>query len=281
MSQMFVDIRNKIRDLLNVPRQLAVVSEKLEQQSDTIAKASERTQQEHTAQNERLENILIKNDQTEKNKPAKNDPYYRVQNWIRWGTWAAVFSASAYAGVTAFQWRDANRNFIISQRAWMGVNGAVKIDSISTDQKGAKKVSFTVLIKNYGNSVALDVGISAEVIDGLGAMDSASSESCKTAAVFSNLKDMTHIQNLAAIEIPKDISPGLIFQGDGSTHSFPDSVIQTGRVPIGLTIVGCIVYRDQFGKMRRTRLCYGEPGAGAVTAGSLLYPCVVGTNDAE
>lgn len=43
-----------------------------------------------------------------------------------------------------------------------------------------------------------------------------------------------------------------------------------------------IAYRDQFGKSRRTRLCYG--GASELektTARTLLYQCWIGPNDAD
>jgi len=284
VTREFVNLIKKLRD--DVQKGVSALHSDLlklaDQQSSSIAKADERNQQDHKIQNERLENILVQNNKIERYETTKNDPSYSVQNWIRWGTWAAVLAGCVYAGIAAFQWKDANDNFAVSQRAWIGVNGPIKIDSISLDQKGAGKASFTVPIKNYGNSVALDVSIWAEAINGFDTMDHASGETCQYADAFSNLRHSKHMKSPgAAVDFPQQVSPGLMFQGEANEHPFREVVIQNSKVPLGFAVIGCISYKDQFGKQRRTRLCYGGPNTGPMGAGSLLFQCAIGINDAN
>jgi hypothetical protein len=55
-----------------------------------------------------------------------------------------------------------------------------------------------------------------------------------------------------------------------------------GIHPSPLMIIGCIAYRDQFGKERQTRMCYGGQGQlEKISAAELLYQCPMGDNDAR
>ena len=286
MNESLIEIIRKIRNLLAVPRQLSAMNEKLGQQASAIANADQRNQQEHKIQNERLENILTQSNKAESDQSAKSERDYKVQNSIRYATWSAVIAAMIYAGITLFQWRDAHQNFVANQRAWIGINGSVRINAISLEKDGSGKISFTVPTKNFGNSVALDIAMEGEGINGYDPMDAASIETCQTATTLSNVRYLKHVRvpnpsGMPEFNLPQQISPGLMFQAESSVHSFPERLVKTSKVVLGVAVIGCIVYKDQFGKQRRTRFCYGGIGSGTITAGSLLSPCVLGINDAE
>jgi hypothetical protein len=169
-------------------------------------------------------------------------------------------------------WHDANRNFIAGQRAWVGVDRPVTLESLA--EGGIK---YTVTIKNFGNSVALDIGLHAKAIIGWDKMKPAIEETCKQAADFSNVRRFKVVTNFG--DFPQQISTGDLFPSDVSGHHFSDT-IEKGTSESPLTVVGCIVYRDQFGKERRSRFCYQSTKEDA-TFPRLIYQCVVGPNDAD
>jgi hypothetical protein len=83
------------------------------------------------------------------------------------------------------------------------------------------------------------------------------------------------------VDWPKDMSTGMMFPNEMVGRYYTDGIIKNGKVPSPLIIVGCIVYRDQFGYERRTRFCHGGlVELENVTVSALFYQCPVGVNDA-
>lgn len=189
----------------------------------------------------------------------------------------AILAGVFYAVVTYCQWKDLRRNFVVSERAWVGVDRPVAV-SLLTENQG---VSFIVTTKNFGNSVAISVGTWAEVVNGFEKMKPSGEESCAYAAGLSRVYG-GHIDNRSDIDWPKNMSSGVLFPNDSTGRHFKDTNIRIGSSPRSLIVVGCIVYRDQFGEERRTRFCYeGTMDPAQTTEPTFLYQCQLGENDAN
>src|SRR5437879_2023696 len=61
--------------------------------------------------------------------------------WKNWLEGFALFAGIGYAIVTFWMWRDAHDNFIVNQRAWVGVDRPVSVDSIALDAHHGGKVT--------------------------------------------------------------------------------------------------------------------------------------------
>lgn len=198
-----------------------------------------------------------------------------------------IFAATAiYALFAIFQWgamRDSNKinhdAQIAGQRAWIGVDRPVNVTALNLDKSHGGKISYNVTIKNFGNSVALNIGIWAEAVGGYDMMKPALEESCKVATDFSRM-GRTGI-NKSGIDFPQNMSEGDQFPSESWGRYFSGD-IKTGKTPSPLAVVGCVVYRDQFDTERTTRFCYGgSMELGNMTAPALLYQCPIGVNDAN
>lgn len=217
--------------------------------------------------------------------PNCDSHHHRYESSPRWKDWLegiALFAGIGYAIVTFCMWRDAHDNFIVNQRAWVGADRPVSLDSIILGSKHSGKVSYVITLKNFGNTIALSTAIWSEAISGWDRMKPAMDDSCFRAAVLSRGK--FNSGNIPKVEFPKNMSNGLMFQGDTIGRHFRDIEIDvgSGNSPSPLTIIGCVVYRDQFGKERQTRMCYGGSGElEKIAAPLLLYQCPLGDNDAN
>jgi hypothetical protein len=208
----------------------------------------------------------------EHSSEAKSGRYKTVEWWKDRLEVAAIVAGIFYAIVTFCMWRDAHDNFVVNQRAWVGVDRPIDLESLKDGS-----LEYIVTIKNFGNSVGTDVGISAEAISAWDKMKPVSEDTCHNATNTSHFSKVRVRTNFG--EMPKGISAGVIFPNDVAGHHF-SSGVQKGIAESPLTVVGCIIYRDQFDKERRTRFCY-QAVTGEDTFPRLIYPCVVGVNDAS
>jgi hypothetical protein len=165
-----------------------------------------------------------------------------------------------YTGVTIYEWREMHESTVISQRAWVGPPSPAVIYSLELGQPGSR-VNFTVPIRNFGQSVALHVVAWAEMSFAENKIDATVKETCANATSISNgiffdpearlngvYKEVRPNRPFGNILFPGQEMP-MIFAGTGAPN--PDSK--------QLMIIGCIVYKDQFGTQRRTRFCFGPP----------------------
>jgi hypothetical protein len=77
-----------------------------------------------------LEPILSAYKESVGKNQINDDRQHKVQRSICKATWAAFFAVAVYAGLTYLMWREAHNNFLIDQRAWVGM--------ISNSTVGAK-----------------------------------------------------------------------------------------------------------------------------------------------
>ena len=94
-------------------------------------------------------------ERVERQRQANEDRNYRMQRWLTWGTWAAVFAASIYAAINYSMLSEMRR----SERPWLGIEGGISVDK---KPFGAGRSQWTVSTKiwNYGASPATNVAIS-------------------------------------------------------------------------------------------------------------------------
>lgn len=83
--------------------ELRRISESLKQDKETVQAEQERDGQKDQVRPIWLEEVFAKHDQTEGNRSANDDRNYRVQNSLRWATWAAFIAASIYGAIAACQ----------------------------------------------------------------------------------------------------------------------------------------------------------------------------------
>jgi hypothetical protein len=263
----------KIRELIGIPRQLTDIRQSIDQQTEAIRTTDKRNEQQ---QNQLPVAVKVELEKDQEGKrEAEADRQYRVQNSIRKATWLAFAAATIYAGIAYLQWRDAHQSFIVNNRAWVGIDRPIEIKSISSDITHGGKVSYVVTLKNFGNSVALSMALWTKAINGWDMMKPAMDDSCFHAAVLSRGKFVNG--NKVPIDWPEHMSAGVLFPTETQGRHFTDDEIQVGKTQSGLMIIGCIVYRDQFGKERQTHMCFGS---GAINTPTLIYQCPLGDNDA-
>lgn len=108
----------------------------------------------------------------------ERDRQYGVQNWIRWGTWCAVFAACIYAAFAALQWcemrdatiaatitaRTAAKELELSERPWIDA-GINLVGPLKFGDDGAS-VNLNIALRNTGHSPALNTGIESEILIG-------------------------------------------------------------------------------------------------------------------
>jgi hypothetical protein len=76
--------------------------------------------------------------------------------WLNWITGVGAVAAIFYGGITYMQWQDAHYNFMVDQRAWIGVkNIDIRLDG--------NKLLANVVVSNTGKTPALDVRYTATI----------------------------------------------------------------------------------------------------------------------
>jgi hypothetical protein len=181
-----------------------------------------------------------------------------------------LFVTGAYAIVSYRQWRELQRSIEISNRAWVGVSRPIDVTGLLLDPKHGK-ASYIITIKNYGPSVGRYVMVSAHVATERSEAIVAQLQACKEAEAESN-----RITNSVG-----HLWGDTLFPSDEEGRHFDDDEFQFNLEPSTLIISGCIAYRDQFGKPRRTRFCYWRrEGIKGMVFPVLLY-AFPGLNDAE
>jgi hypothetical protein len=155
-------------------------------------------------------------------------------------------------------WQDAHNNFIVGQRAWVGIRSPVVLKSFTVGQP----VSFETDMYNFGPSPALHAVNWAEVnYDGMD-VEKTMQSSCGNAYSLSHGMFAKDMHNPSAGTIISDAPYGqTLFPGMAFPNTFAS--LDTRKEPYegNVFIVGCISYRDQFGRERRTRYCAVTPKA--------------------
>ena len=77
-------------------------------------------------------------------------PWWKSVSWMKILKVVGIVAGIVYAIVTLLQWRDISNNFIIDQRAWLGVT-EVKVDPIT------ENMEFAPILVNSGKTLAVDV----------------------------------------------------------------------------------------------------------------------------
>jgi hypothetical protein len=163
-----------------------------------------------------------------------------------------------YTVFAGFQWREMNKSSVLINRAWVGVKQPIWLSNLTLDAKNAK-ANYIITIKNYGPSVALNVAVSARVVVGPQYIIPTVYTTCEEASQESNAV-MVQAGNPNYSE--KAIGDS-IFPSEEEGKHFSETAVQGRDTDIskGIFVVGCIIYKDQFGNQRRTRFHHGEMGA--------------------
>lgn len=162
-----------------------------------------------------------------------------------------------YTGVTISEWKEMHQSMVISQRAWVGPSGPPVINSLDLGPPTAK-VSFSIAIKDFGQSVAVHVVPWAEVTFAADKLDATVKETCDNAISISN---GVFLDSQAAFNgIHREVRPdrpfgNILFPNQETPTTFTGYVNSKPDAKL-MWIIGCIAYRDQFGNERRTRFCY-------------------------
>src|SRR6266446_3474094 len=171
-----------VQELRQLTDHLASLSNELNQYTKAIHATQERQQQTANPP------ITVRfPDDVLRKSQAENDRQYSVHNSIRWATWLAFVAATIYGFIAYFQWQDSHDNFVVNQRAWIGADRPVEVNSIVLAAERGK-VTYIITIKNFGNSVALSTAIWSKAISGYDVEKSAMEDSCFNAAVLSKGK---------------------------------------------------------------------------------------------
>lgn len=165
--------------------------------------------------------------------------------WKRRVETIAVGFAIAYAVITFFQWRDANKNFRAGQRAWVLVDQL----ALPTDANGQlidfsdeRPTPIKLMIKNVGVSPAMEVRgeASASVLGGR----------CPATYVTSPVKtsmplgpgQIGGVKDISISKVPDNCLDDL--HNDNAEHK----------------ISGDLFYKDIFGDSHKTGFCYEYRG---------------------
>lgn len=94
--------------------------------------------------------------------------HHKTPRWkvlLDWLTFFAAISAVGaaiwYACITHDMWKDANRNFIADQRAWVGLDDPVIAKSIDYSQK---QIELSTKISNFSKTPAKQIVISFALV---------------------------------------------------------------------------------------------------------------------
>jgi hypothetical protein len=277
VTRQFINLTKKFRK--ESRKALELLQRQIKKHSEAVSAANELNHQRDETWQGRFNEVRSEYQQAKRNKSASDERHYRVQNSIRWAGWATFAAAFFYGAITYLQWQDAHKNFIINQRAWVGIDRPISVDSFASDGKLGGKIGYTITLKNFGNSIATDVAMSSEPVSAIDKIEPAADYACELATSFSRLRG-AKIANPSGIDYPKKISGGIIFPGEWLAYGMKDTDIQTGKTEWAVTIVGCIVYKDQFAKERHTHFCYGGT-VPPVKAPTFFYQCPIGNNEAD
>jgi hypothetical protein len=188
-----------------------------------------------------------------------------------------VTAAVVYAGVTIVQLYDLRHSIEMNNRAWVGLDRPVDVTAFSFGPKEGK-ASYIVTLKNYGPSVAQHIAISAHVSTNIAEVVAQQLQACKEAEATSNGWFQAPAQHFG-----EHLVGDTLFPSDAEGRHFDNQTFNPygTAAPNVLTVTGCVVYRDQFGKQRRTRFCYwyfGNPTQ--IPYPTFLYQAI-GLNDAN
>lgn len=237
--------KNRIREFAGIPRQLEGIRKTFERYAEIIGAANARHYGEDKPRHEKLEKLLAEREQSKGGQSHHETRQYRVQNSIRWATWLAFGAAAIYAAVAGYQLVELRRSIEVSNRAWIGVSRPVSITSI--DSRGPEPVvTYVVTVKNYGPSVAQHLYPSAHIVTRAFDLLEQAHNSCKEAEMGSN-----GIMVNAGSKSAEHVIGDSMFPGDEYGRWFSGKFIAGD----GFYIVGCVAYRDQFGKERHTQFC--------------------------
>ncbi len=186
---------------------------------------------------------------------VNNAPKERHPNWKRIKTFFEIIgiaSAIVLAIFTVLQWRDAHIDFVSTQRAWIGVRDPSSITNIVNNSgRPESSITYVVTLKNYGNSAASRLWATSKVATALDEIVPYIADSCKDATNGSNAIFQTW--NAAKGTMTGGLQSGeVMFPTQEYGRWFKDVTIKRTGV---IFIVGCVVYKDQFGNLRHTKFC--------------------------
>jgi hypothetical protein len=208
--------------------------------------------------------------------PRKDEDH--TPGWKKAVEISAIVIAFTYATLTFLQWTALKHSIELSNRAWVGVSRPVEVTAVNYDAKNAK-ASYIVSLKNYGPSVALHVGIAAQVTTNLMQLVPLLQKDCKDAKGMANGLYISPVEKFAENILGETLYPsneeGRYFD-DQSFQPYPG--IET---PKELYVVGCIAYKDQFGNLRQTRFCNWYYGNLKEAKFPLFLYSFFGLNDAN
>ena len=190
LQSISAEIRHLRENGTRVVEAINVLCEETKQHVNAIDAARESHYEQQNVHTSRLEEILAKYNQTERDKSAADDRQYRIQKSLKRATWCAFFAAVFYGGVAVYQWREMvaatgaaqqavqesrlNRQqseksfnatveqFRLEQRAWVGVTGVETKDG--KDESGDFSAArVLVALVNSGNTPALKISVSSPI----------------------------------------------------------------------------------------------------------------------
>jgi hypothetical protein len=205
------------------------------------------------------------------NPPSPSEVLAIVLNWLRhywdaprhkakWTEGATVVLTLLIAGAAIYsawifqgQLDEAHNALIQTQRAWVGPRQPIRIDFYNL---GPPEIvaRYTVFMKNFGPTVALNVIPIVSIAPGHDQLDQRMKSSCDVAEQFSTGKVMPGND-----PIPGGRMGQTLFPTEERDIPYADSGPSDAKLTV-MYIVGCIAYRDQFDIRHKTRFCFETPG---------------------
>jgi len=212
-----------------------------------------------------------------KNEPQERHPKLQLAKTI--AEIIGISAAVVLAVITVLQWREAHRNFLIDERAWVGIRHPTSITVISNGPQEST-ITYVVNLQNYGKSVATRVWLTTNIVTDPQDIVSYIDASCKESNDGTNA--ILHTWNADKAEKAVGFVTGdTIFPTEEEGKWFYNISFKRTGV---LFIVGCAVYKDQFGTTHHTRFCdWSQIDITKLSASDLplmIYP-FFGANDAD
>jgi len=162
--QSVATVRALIAELRQINQHLESLREEIKKQSETIRTAYEREEDQRNIQPVWLNPILTKYEEFEGKRKTDGEQHYRVQNNLRWATWAAFFAAAVYAFLTyrAVNVAENSNSLIqktmrVSQSPYLHDDGSATLRPLSVNQRPTVDMTF----KNFGKLTAEQFAVAA------------------------------------------------------------------------------------------------------------------------
>ena len=233
-----------------------------------------------------------KNDDTH---TTKEEPYpVELRNLVEWlrdptshnvitavSAIAIVIVTVIYTVFAGLQWKETRDAVARASRAWIGVSMPVNITDVSNGPESST-VTYVVTTKNYGNSVASHLWISSKIVTTLEEITPTITDSCNVVDGYLTgswgIKPSAYSKMATIANVPGE----LMFPSEEHGRWFRGVTFK--RTTSIIFVVGCLVYKDQFGEIRHTKFAnYMDSNTGDILAPKLpllLYSAPIG-NEAD